>query len=530
MAEVTERVRGWENGWAGDPGELVYGLDLSRFADGDGDGFGDFAGAIERLDYVASLGVTWIWLLPFYASARRDNGYDVDDHLAIDARFGDLDGFREFLARAHELGMRVLIDAVLHHTSDRHVWFEAARDDPDGAVGQFFVWSDDDRIERGDKPVFPGEEDGVWTYDERARRYYHHQFYAFQPDLNPSNPDVFEEMVRVLSFWLDVGVDGFRIDAALLIVERKGRPGTEVEDAGFFDELRARLREVRHDVALLAEADEPPELMASLVDGGRFEAVIDFTLNNALVLALSRGEAGPILDSLRRLDATIPPMARLNFLHNADELNLQQLTEEERREAFEHFAPEPSMMLYGRGIRRGWAPMVHPTERVRLSLSLLHALPGVPMLLAGQELGVGDDLSVDGRDAARITMQWDDSTWGGFTTAQSSPLTLPAQCDGPYGVGAVNVRHQEADAGSTLALVRRIARIRRETNAVAGGWTAVDVGCPAVLALRRDGLITLHNLSGERVEVRLDGEFEWALAEGWDGRALAPYGFAWLHA
>src|SRR4051794_5085139 len=319
-------ARGWENGWAGDPGELVYGLDLSRFADGDGDGFGDFAGAMQHLDYLASLGVTWIWLLPFYASARRDNGYDVDDHLAVDPRFGDLDDVRAFLAAAHERGMRVLIDAVLHHTSDRHEWFLAAREDPDGEAGRFFVWSEDDSIEPGDHPMFPGEDDEVWRFDERAGRYFHHQFYGFQPDLNATDPDVFEAIVKVLSFWLEVGVDGFRIDAALLIVQGKGRPDTDVEDGSFFDHLRARLREVRHDVALIAEADESPELMASLVENGRFEAVIDFTLNNAVVLALTRGEARPVVDALSRLDDSIPPVARLNFLHNADEIDLQQLT------------------------------------------------------------------------------------------------------------------------------------------------------------------------------------------------------------
>lgn len=186
-------------GWATNPGALVYGLDLSRFADSDGDGFGDLRGAMDHLDYVASLGVTWIWLLPFYPSERRDNGYDVDDHLAVDPRFGDLDDVRELLARAHDLGMRVLIDAVPHHTSDRHPWFLAGREDTEGTAGKFFVWSDDDSTEPDDHPMFPGEEESVWTYDERAGRYYHHQFYSFQPDINATDPDVFEEIVQLLT-------------------------------------------------------------------------------------------------------------------------------------------------------------------------------------------------------------------------------------------------------------------------------------------------------------------------------------------
>ena len=530
MTHTQQNRTGRRTGWARGAGELVYGLDLSRFADGDGDGFGDFAGAMAHLDHVASLGVTWIWLLPFYPSARRDNGYDVDDHLAVDERFGDLDGLRALISRAHERGMRVAIDAVLHHTSDRHAWFRAAREAPDAAAGRFFVWSDDDSTEKGDHPMFPGEEDSVWAFDERAGKYYHHQFYAFQPDLNATDPDVFEQIVEVLSFWIGVGVDGFRVDAALLIVQGKGRPDTDVDDGSFFDALRARLREVREDVLLIAEADESPELMASLVERDRFDAVIDFSLNNALILSLAREDSAPLLDALRRLDATIPPEARLNFVHNADELDLEQLSDEERQEAFAEFAPDPSMLIYGRGMRRNWAPMLQPADRVRMTMSLLHALPGVPLLMAGQEIGVGDDMSVEGRGAARTTMQWDDTAWGGFTTAVSSPLTLGAQVDGPFGFRSVNVATQDTDPDSLLSLTRSIARVRREAGADADGWTALDTGDRAVLALRRDGLLTLHNLSAHPVPVALAAGHDVHLAERWDGRTLGPYGFAWLRA
>ncbi|WP_426625215.1 alpha-amylase family glycosyl hydrolase [Leifsonia sp. McL0607] len=515
-------------GWATDPGALVYGLDLSRFADSDGDGFGDLHGAIQHLDHVASLGVTWIWLLPFYPSERRDNGYDVDDHLAVDPRFGDLDDLREFLSRARALGMRVLIDAVPHHTSDRHPWFVAAQEDTDGTAGKFFVWSDDDSTEPDDHPMFPGEEESVWTFDERAGRYYHHQFYSFQPDINATDPDVFEELVQLLTYWLGVGVDGFRIDAALLLVQGKGRPDTDVDDDAFFDRLRARLREIRPDVALIAEASEPPELMARLIQNDRFDAVIDFSLNNATFLALAREKAQPIVDALARLDENIPPESRLNFIRNADELDLSQLSGPERQEVFDTFAVDPRAIIYGRGIRRGWAAMLQPAQRVRMSLSLLHALPGVPLLQAGQELGVGDDLRVEGRGAARTTMQWDDSDWGGFTTAAESPLTLRAQVDGPFGFRAVNARAQDGDPDSLLSLARRLARVRRETDADAGGWSVVDSGDPAVLALQRDGLLTLHNLADRDAPLTVGHGRDPALADGWDGATLGPYGFAWL--
>ena len=528
MPQTHEHTPDNPAGWATDPGALVYGLDLSRFADSDGDGFGDLRGAIEHLDHVASLGVTWIWLLPFYPSARRDNGYDVDDHLAVDPRFGDLDDLRELIARAHDQGIRVLIDAVPHHTSDRHPWFLAAREDTDGRAGKFFVWSDDDSTEPGDHPMFPGEEESVWTFDERAGRYYHHQFYSFQPDINATDPDVFEEIVQLLTYWLGVGVDGFRIDAALLLVQGKGRPDTDVDDDVFFDRLRARLREIRPDVALIAEADEAPELMAKLIENDRFDAVIDFSLNNATFLALAREQAQPIVEALARLDANIPPESRLNLMRNADELDLSQLSDDERQEVFDRFATDPRAIIYGRGIRRGWAPMLQPQQRVRMTLSLLHALPGVPLLQAGQEVGVGDDLSVEGRGASRTTMQWDDTAWGGFTSAAESPLTLRTQVDGPFGFPAVNVRAQEADPGSLLTLARELARVRRETHADAGGWTVVDSGDPAVLALQRDGLLTLHNLADRDATVNVHGHGEVALADGWDGGVLAPYGFAWL--
>ncbi|MEN2736569.1 alpha-amylase family glycosyl hydrolase [Microbacterium sp. X-17] len=528
MPSTHERLPDNPAGWATDPGALVYGLDLSRFADSDGDGFGDLAGAMDHLDHVASLGVTWIWLLPFYPSERRDNGYDVDDHLAVDPRFGDLDDLRAFLAHAHDHGIRVLIDAVPHHTSDRHPWFLAAREDTDGRAGKFFVWSDDDSTEPGDHPMFPGEEETVWTFDEQAGRYYHHQFYSFQPDINATDPDVFEEIVQLLTFWLGVGVDGFRIDAALLLVQGKGRPDTDVDDAVFFDRLRARLREIRPDVALIAEASEPPEAMASLIENDRFDAVIDFSLNNATFLGLARERAQPIVDALSRLDHSIPADSRLNFIRNADEADLSLLSDDERQEVFARFAPDEDALIYGRGIRSGWAPMLQPAARVRMTLSLLHALPGVPLLQAGQELGQGDDLRVRGRGAARTTMQWDDSAWGGFTAASVSPLTLGAQVDGPFGFRTVNARAQEDDDGSLLTLARELARVRREAHAGAAGWTTVDAGDPAVLALRRDGLLTLHNLSGREATVAIGDGHHAALADGWDGRTLAPYGFAWL--
>lgn len=516
--------------WPGRPGGITYAVDVSRFRDSDADGLGDLQGLISRMPYLQSLGVDWLWLLPFYPSLRRDNGYDVDDHCAVDPRLGTLEDFRELVEVAHRMGIKVLIDFVTHHTSDRHPWFLEAQKDPASRVGRYYVWSENDEREKGDEPMFPGEDPGVWKYSEQAGLYYHHQFYSFQPDLNANNPDVFEELVKIGQFWLAQGTDGFRVDAATLLVAAKGRPGTDVDDDSFFDRLRARLSETRDDVVLIAESDEPADRLQRLVADNRFDAVLDFTLNNAIHLSLVREDVTPIQGCVAGLDQSVPAAARLNFIRNGDELDLEQLTPEERDEAYRVLAPDPDMLIYDRGIRRAWAPMLQPEERVRMTMSLLMALPGVPLLMAGQEIGEGDDLTVRGRDADRFTMQWDDSPTGGFTQAESSPLILDAQREGDYGYRKVNVAQQEDDPASLLTLARTLGGIRRDLDWEVDGWEVEDVGDRRVLALRHEDVLTIHNVSAQSVVPELPDAPAWQqlYREGWDGRALSPYGFAWL--
>ncbi|WP_162940273.1 alpha-amylase family glycosyl hydrolase [Gryllotalpicola protaetiae] len=511
------------------PQGLVYGVDPSRFQDSTGDGIGDLAGVTGRLDHVAALGADWLWLLPIYPSLRRDNGYDIDDHEHIDPRFGTAGDFAALVEGCHRRGIRLMLDLVIHHTSERHRWFQAARRDRKSRAGDYYIWADEPIDSPDDRPVFPGEEDSVWTFDDEAEAWYHHQFYGFQPDLNVANEDVFEEIVRIATSWLRRGVDGFRIDAAMPAVQPKPTEGTGVDPGRFYDRLRSRLAEVRDDVVLVAEADAAPAELAVLVDHHRIDAVLDFTLNNSIFLGLARGQAAPLHAALEGLDRSVPASARLNFVRNVDELDLDQLADDERDEVLEEFGGSRAALLYGRGLRRGWAPMMGDARRFRMTLSMLLALPGVPLMMYGQELGIGDDLSVEGRDACRPVMQWSAARGGGFTRADNAPLILPAQRDGPFDFHHVNARAQATEPDSPLALTRRLTALRGELGLAARPVRRhVLPGAPSVLALSAGGFLTLHNLGREPAEVFEAYGAKPLLAERWNGHRLGPYGFAWL--
>lgn len=511
------------------PDGYVYGVDVARFRDSDADGIGDLNGVIDRLDYICELGASWVWLLPFYPSLRRDNGYDVDDHEGVDERFGDLDDFDRLVRECHHRGLRVMLDLVIHHTSDRHRWFRQARRDRSSRYGNYYVWADEPVEVPNDKNVFPGEEDAVWTYDDTARGWYHHQFYAFQPDLNLANPEVFDEIAHVGETWLARGADGFRLDAAIPAVTPKPTAGTRVDERAFFGRLRERLAVVNPDVVLIGEADVPPDAMAPLVANGQMNGVLDFALNNNVFLALTREHPDAIYTALDRLDEVVPPDARVNFIRNVDELDLEQLTDDERREVFAAFGPEPEMLLYGRGLRRGWAPMMGTPQRFRMTLSLLAALPGVPLLMQGQELGIGDDLSAPGRDSGRPTMQWSNEPTGGFSDRQDADLILPAQRRGRYDFAHVNAQDQTTDDRSNLTLAKRLATLHEDAClSTQRARRLVLPDAPSVLALATDDVVTLHNLAARPQPIRLTARTTTLLAESWHGDALGGYGFAWL--
>jgi maltose alpha-D-glucosyltransferase/alpha-amylase len=429
---------------AGSPGSwpgFVYGVDVPRFQDSDDDGIGDLEGVRRRLDYIRDLGATWLWLLPVYLSPRRDNGYDVVDHRAVDERLGGFAAFERLVEDAHAYGLKVLTDLIVHHTSDRHPWFRAALDG-DATMRHRYVWAAPPRPADHEQPMFPGEQSSVWTFRPEVGQYYRHLFYEHEPDLNAADEAVREDLLETAGFWLDLGVDGFRVDAAPHIIS--GGAGGKT-DLGFYDDLRARVG----DALLIGETDVRPRESGEYYERGRFDGLLSFAMTNRAFLAMARNDPTPLTDLLLESPAAD---RGITFLRNADELDLEQLNPAERAEVFAAFAPRPEMQAYGRGIRRALAPMLG--DATADAIRLLFALPGLPLVMAGQEIGLGEDLSAPHREAVRLTMQWADAPLGGFSTSDSSPYVRPAQRSGPWSWSRVNVAEQAAAGDSLLAAFR----------------------------------------------------------------------------
>ena len=380
------------------PGELwyknaiVYCIDVSAFFDSDGDGLGDFIGLTSKLDYLAGLGITCVWLMPFYPSPQRDGGYDVTDYYAVDARLGSLGDFVEFTRAARERGIRVIIDLVVQHTSDQHPWFESARASRDSPYHSFYVWNDDPPSHRPDDLIFPGEQHALWTYVPDVASYYRHRFYEHQPDLNTTNPQVLNEIAKAIGFWLTLGVSGFRLDAAPFLMDLTGiEEPPEWSPYALLHELRRVTSWRQGDAVFLAEANVlPVEAPLYFEQGHGMHMLINFWLNQHLFLSLARGTAEPVSRAITALPDLPPQSAWANFLRNHDELDLGRLEKSERDEIYARFAPEPSMRIYDRGIRRRLAAMLVDPERVELALSLLFSLPGTPVLFYGDELSGGN--------------------------------------------------------------------------------------------------------------------------------------------
>ncbi len=490
---------------------VIYCLDLSSFADGNGDGMGDFAGLTRRLDYLAGLGVTCVWLLPFYPSPNQDNGYDVADYYGVDASHGTLGELVEFMNHARQLGLRVLVDLVVNHTSAQHPWFQEARAGRDAPRRDWYLWRDERPEDAGKGVVFPPEQDTTWTFDEQAGAYYFHRFYCFQPDLNTANPQVRDEIMRIMGFWLALGVSGFRLDAVPFLIQRAhGSTGPEEqEDFTLLEEMREFLQWRRGDAVLLAEANVPAEASGKYFGprGDRLHMMLNFPVNQALFYALATADLAPLVESVRA--TAKPPLHAqwVNFLRSHDELDLGRLEPQQREAVFAAFGPEPDMQLFHRGIRRRLAPMLdNDARRLRLAHSLLLSLPGTPMLGYGDEIGMGDDLSLPGREAARTPMQWSDAKHGGFSTADR--LYRPVIETGPFGYRQVNVRAQQRDEDSLLSWIARTLRARKGCPEISwGDWQVLDGMAPGVLVMRCDWrgstLVTVHNFAGERRRLAL---------------------------
>ncbi|WP_089155027.1 alpha-amylase family protein [Micromonospora sp. NBS 11-29] len=495
---------------------VVYCLDVDSYADSDGDGVGDFQGLIGRLDYLARLGVTCIWLNPIHPSPNQDDGYDATDFYNVDPRLGTLGDFAELLHQAQNHGIRVIIDLVVNHTSDQHPWFQSARSSPDSPYRDWYVWADHEPADRHQGMVFPGEQHETWTYDRTAKAWYYHRFYKFQPDLNIENPKVRAEIKKITSFWLQLGVSGFRMDAVPFIIEQTepGNPNAP-KDFDYLSDLRQHVQWRRGDAVLLAEANvEPEELPVYFGDGGgsgnRIHMLFDFMLNSRLMLAFAREDPETIIDALRDTPKLPTGGQWATFLRNHDEIDLSRLTADQRNDVLAKFGPDENMQLYGRGIRRRLAPMLGNDRRhIELAYALQFSLRGTPVLRYGEEIGMGENLALDGRNAIRTPMQWSYQDNAGFSTAEPEKLIRPVIDKGEYGYQQVNVTAQRKDPRSLLGWFERMIRTLREAPEVGSGSTShIDVPMPAgVLAHRADGptgtMVFLHNLGTEDVEVDL---------------------------
>ncbi|MGO1179463.1 alpha-amylase family protein [Cellulosimicrobium funkei] len=502
---------------------VVYCLDVETFMDWDDDGIGDFPGLVQRIDHLADLGVTCLWLMPFYPTADRDDGYDITDFLGVDPRLGDLGDVVELVRTARDRGIRVIVDLVVNHTSDRHPWFRAARRSTTSPFRDYYVWRSDEPPSTKDQVVFPDQEEGIWTLDEASGEWYRHRFYRHQPDLNTANPQVRDAIAKTIGFWLELGISGFRVDAVpYALTDAAANPGDEIDDPhDLLRVLRAFVGRRSGDAILMGEVNLPYEEQARYFGDGdptdgdpggvtsnELTLQFDFNAMQALYLALARHDATPLAGSL----AARPPIPRdtqwATFVRNHDELTLDKLTDDERAEVFAAFGPEEDMQLYGRGLRRRLPPMLGgDPRRLRMVYSLLFSLPGTPVLFYGEEIGMGENLDVPGRLAVRTPMQWTSGPNGGFSRAPARRLAAPLPGDG-YAPEHVNVADQRRDPESLLTFVRMLAHRYRECPELGWGDAQVlDSPEPSVLALRTTwqdaSMVTLHNLSPDPVVVRV---------------------------
>jgi maltose alpha-D-glucosyltransferase / alpha-amylase len=504
---------------------VIYCLDVEKYQDANGDGIGDFEGLMRRLAYLQGLGVSCLWLQPFYPSPNRDNGYDVADFYGVHEKHGSLGDFVAFMRHAEALGVRVIIDLVVNHTSTASHWFQRARTNPDDFFREWYVWSDIRPKNHKEGIVFPGQQTTTWTFDRRAGQYYFHRFYKHQPDLNTWHPYVRAEIQKIMGFWLQLGVSGFRMDAVPFLIEKKG-PGVELQmDFNLLKEMREFLQWRSSEAIMLAEANVPPDESLEYfgADGDRLQMMLNFPVNQRLFYALATGDIDPLIRALEDTRRRPANAQWVQFLRSHDELDLGRLTPEQRQKVFDAFGPEKRMQLYNRGIRRRLAPMLgNDRRKMELAFSLLFSLPGTPMMQYGDEIGIGDDLRLPERECGRTPMQWTSDRHAGFSRARK--VVRPVIHDPVYGYRKVNVADQRRDPESILSWTERIIRARKECPEISwGDFVVLRTNVPEILAIRFDwrgtSLLTLHNFSSgkQTVRVKVDTPRDGVLVEVFDG-------------
>ncbi|MBE1588018.1 alpha-amylase family protein [Nonomuraea angiospora] len=524
---------------------VIYCLDVETFKDGNDDGVGDFRGLTQQVDYLAGLGVTCLWLMPFFPTPNRDDGYDITDFYRIDPRLGTLGDFVEFMRTANDRGLRVIADLVVNHTSDQHPWFVEARSSRESPMRDWYVWSDTPEPDDPSQIVFPDKENSVWQYDEGSEQYYLHSFYRHQPDLNVGNPEVRDEITRILGFWMELGLSGFRVDAVPFLIENVDPKLANPHE--FLADLRAFMTRRKGGSILLGEVNVPYKDLTRFFGeglGDQLTMCFDFIGMQNAWLSLARHDATPLADALRERPEPPKDGQWAMFLRNHDELTLDKLTDEERQEIFEAFGPREDMQIFGRGLRRRLPTMLGgDLRRMKMAYSLLFSLPGTPVIFYGEEIGLGENLDAEGRMAVRVPMQW--SPDGGFTQAEPVRETP----EGSFAPDRVNVADQKRDVNSLLRWFQLLIERYRECPELAwGDYTVLETGDRAVFAHRCDAdgaaVVVVHNLCDTVRDVELtleglenhqltdllvDGTLE-VSAEGSVRLPLDPYGTRWLRA
>jgi len=513
---------------------IIYQLHVKAFRDANRDGFGDFRGLLEKLDYIADLGVTAVWLLPFYPSPLKDDGYDIADFTGVHSNYGTLEDVVAFLDAAHARGLRVITELVINHTSDQHPWFQRARTASRGSPERdFYVWSDDPNKYSLARIIFTDTESSNWTWDPVAQQFFWHRFFSHQPDLNFDNPAVLDGVLDVMRFWLRLGVDGLRLDAIPYLVEREGTncenlPETHV----VLKKLRAVLDAEFPGRVFLAEANQwPSDVRPYFGDGDECHMAFHFPVMPRMYMALAREDRTPIVDIMAQTPAIPSQCQWAIFLRNHDELTLEMVTDEERDYMYSAYAKDPRMRV-NVGIRRRLAPLMdNGRDEIELMHALLMSLPGSPVLYYGDEIGMGDNVYLGDRNGVRTPMQWSADRNAGFSSVATAALYSPMIVDPPYGYHTVNVEAQESTVTSLLQWVRAIVRLRRRYSAFGRGtFEPLAPENRRVLAfLRRwqdEVILCVNNLARHAQYVELDlSEFNgWSPMELWSGQAFPAIG------
>jgi maltose alpha-D-glucosyltransferase/alpha-amylase len=509
---------------------VIYQLHVRAFCDSNNDGIGDFPGLTQRLDYLQELGIDAIWLMPFFPSPLRDDGYDISDYYSVHPSYGNLEHFKTFLEGAHTRGIRVLIELVLNHTSDQHQWFQEARSSRDNPRRDWYVWSETDTRYKDARIIFLDTELSNWAWDPVSKSYYWHRFFSHQPDLNYDNPAVFEAMWGVMKFWLDIGVDGFRLDAVPYLVERDGTNCENLpETHAIIREFRRRLDTEYPDKMLLAEANQwPADVAQYFGNGDEFHMAFHFPLMPRIFMAVRLEDRKPIIEILEQTPP-IPDTAQwCIFLRNHDELTLEMVTDVERDYMYDEYAKDKSMRI-NLGIRRRLAPMMdNDRRRIELLNILLMTMPGTPIIYYGDEIGMGDNIYLGDRNGVRTPMQWNGGWNAGFSGADPERLYSPLISNPVYGYQAINVEAERRVPHSLLSWMRRLIAIRKSTKVFSRG--SIEFLRPAnhrVLAYVRqlDGekILVVNNLSSTPQAVELDlHQYKGYIPIEMSGRNLFP--------